>query len=191
MIMCEDTNTPKKKLTSSWWFKSLVVAVPTVVIAVSASKLMNSKTPDAPPDEISVADEYNPDIPERDPNAGEYVDPDDDDTASKGISIPGWNTLNIPEHKKDVAVDFYNPEANKNRYQLTFELRLPDDSEQGYEVLYKSGLVDPGLHIQNITLSRELDAGTYDATIHVQPYRMDEEKTATNNADMQTQLIVK
>lgn len=198
MIMREDTNTPKKKLISSWWFKSLAVVVPVVVIAVSASKLMNSPLPNTTaPDNNSVSDDYNPDIPKRDPNAGEYVEPEEDvepekyDTASQGISIPGWNTLNIPEHQKEVAVDFYNPEANKDKYHLTFELRLPDDSEQGYEVIYKSGLIDPGLHIQNITLSHELDAGTYDATIHVQPYRMDESKTITNNADIQTQLIVK
>lgn len=189
--MREDTDKKEKKFASAWWFRSLAVAVPAVIIAVSASKFMNSPAPDKSAPDNSVTDEYSHDVPERDPNAGEYVEPEEDDTVSKGISIPGWNTINIPEHEKKVAVDFYNPEANKDRYHLTFELRLPDDSEQGYEVLYKSGLVDPGLHIQNITLSRELDAGTYDATIHVQPYRMDEEKTATNNADMQTQLIVK
>lgn len=191
--MRDNTNTPKKKWYTSWWFKSLAVAVPSVVLAVSISKFMYSPLPDTPvpdTDNTSVSDEYNPDIPERDPNAGEYVEPETDNTASKGISIPGWNSLNIPEHEKEVAVDFYNPEENKGLYHLTFELRLPDESEQGYEVLYKSGLVDPGLHIQNITLSRELDAGIYDATIHVQPYRMDEQKTATNNADMQTKIIV-
>lgn len=193
-MMRDDINMPKKKFYTSWLFKSLAVAVPTVIITVGAVKFLNSPLPDTPApdtDNTSVADEYNPDVPEIDPNAGEYVSPETDNTASKGISIPGWNYLNIPEHKKDVSVDFYNPEENEGLYHLTFELRLPDESEQGYEVLYKSGLVDPGLHIQNITLSRELDAGTYDATIHVQPYRMDEQKTATNNADMQTQLIVK
>ncbi|MCM1133182.1 MAG: hypothetical protein NC340_06885 [Ruminococcus flavefaciens] len=191
--MRDDNNAPKKKLTASWWFKSLAVAVPTVVIAVSASKLMNSPLPDTPApdtDNNSVSDEYRSDAPDIDPNAGEYVEPEKEDNSSKGISIPGWNSLSIPKNKKDVSVDFFNPEENEGMYHLTFELRIPDESEQGYEVLYKSGLVDPGLHIQNITLSHELEAGTYDATIHVQPYRMDEQKTATNNADMQTQLIV-
>ncbi len=191
--MRDNTNTQEKKWNTSWWFKALAVAVPSVVLAVSILKFMDSPLPDAhtpDADNTSVSDEYNPDIPELDLNAGEYVEPETDNTVSKGISIPGWNSLNIPENKKEVTVDFYNPEENKGLYHLTFELRIPDESEQGYEVLYKSGLVEPGLHIQNITLSRELDAGTYDAVIHVQPYRMNEQKTATNNADMQTKLIV-
>lgn len=128
-----------------------------------------------------------------DKNAGEYVAPveEESEIPSKGVAIPGWGSLTIPENTTDVTVDFMNPEDNKDLYYLTFELRLIDDSEQGYEVLYKSGLVEPGLHIQNITLSRGLEAGEYDAIIHVQPYRMDENKTSTNNADMKTKLIVK
>lgn len=126
-----------------------------------------------------------------DPNAGEYVEPDKQGP-SQGVAIPGWGTITIPTNKKDdIVVDFYNPIANKDLYYLTFELRLPDDSEQGYEVLYKSGLVEPDKHIQKINLSRPLEAGTYEAIIHVQPYRMDENKTPTNNADMKTTIIVK
>ncbi len=191
--MRDNTNTEKKKRFSSWWFRSLITVVPVAAIALGVSIFLN-KPAQAPSDPVigntSVSGENTPDVPERDPNAGEYVEPKKDNAAQKGISIPGWNSIIIPKNEKEVAVDFYNPEANEGQYHLTFELRLPDDSEQGYEVLYKSGLVDPGLHIQNITLSRELDEGVYDALIHVQPYRMDEQKTATNNADMQTKLIV-
>lgn len=193
MLMRDNTNSTKKKWISSWWFRSLITVVPAVAIALGISLFLNRST-HAPSEPVaggtSVSGENTPDVPERDPNAGEYVEPKKDNAAQKGISIPGWNSISIPRNKKEVTVDLYNPEANEGQYHLTFELRLPDDSEQGYEVLYKSGLVDPGLHIQNITLSRELDAGVYDAMIHVQPYRMDEQKTATNNADMQTKLIV-
>lgn len=125
-----------------------------------------------------------------DPNAGDYVEPEKEGP-SQGVAIPGWGTITIPVNKTEVTVDFYNPETNKDLYYLTFELRLPDNSEQGYEVLYKSGLVEPNKHIQKITLSRGLEAGTYDAIIHVQPYKMDENKTPTNNADMKTTIIVK
>ncbi|MDE5860923.1 MAG: hypothetical protein K2J36_08390 [Ruminococcus sp.] len=57
-------------------------------------------------------------------------------------------------------------------------------------MLYTSGLVDTGLHIQTINIARGLEAGTYDAVIHVQPYRMNGAQTPTNNADMRTQFIV-
>lgn len=128
-----------------------------------------------------------------DKNAGEYVAPksEDDEVASQGVAIPGWGSLTIPVNTTEVVVDFMNPSENTDLYYLTFELRLLNNSEDGYEVLYKSGLVEPGLHIQNITLSRGLEEGEYDAIIHVQPYRMNEEKTPTNNADMKTKLIVK
>lgn len=126
---------------------------------------------------------------EYDPDAGEYEEPEEE-TAKQGVAIPGWGTLKIPANETEVTVDFFNPEANKDLYNLTFELRLPDDSQQGYEVLYTSGLVEPGLHIQKITLSRPLEAGTYDAVVHVQPYKTDEEQTPTNNADMNTKLVV-
>ena len=58
-------------------------------------------------------------------------------------------------------------------------------------MLYSSGLVEPGKHIQQITLSRGLEKGVYEAVVHVQPYRMSEARTLTNNADIKTVLIVK
>ena len=125
-----------------------------------------------------------------DPNASEYVPPVVENTPTQGVAIPGWGSIIIPVNTKDVTVDFMNPEANEGLYYLTFELRLLKNNDE-YEVLYKSGLVEPGLHIQKISLSRGLSAGEYDAVIHVQPYRMDEAKTPTNNADMKTKLIVK
>lgn len=179
--MSENTRSSEGKRKRSKWLKVLAVAVPAVLIAVGVQELRESPS--------DFGDAPVSDVPEIDPNAGEYVEPESE-KANDGIAVPGWNMLSIPKNEKEVAVDFYNPEANEGRYQMTFELRLPDNSEQGYEVLYKSGLVNPGLHIQNITLSRELDEGVYDAMIHVQPYKMDDQKTPTNNADMQTQLIV-
>lgn len=124
-----------------------------------------------------------------DKNAGEYVAPEVDTTPTQGVAIPGWGSLTIPPNTKKVTVDFMNPIQNEGLYYLTFELRLLNGND--YEVLYTSGLVEPGLHIQSIELSRGLPAGEYDAVVHVQPYRMDEAKTPTNNADMELNLIVK
>ena len=125
-----------------------------------------------------------------DKDAGEFVPTPSQNNKTANVAIPGWGNLKLPANKTDVTVNFYNPEENEGLYYLTFELRLLDNSEKGYEVLYTSGLVEPGLHIQNITLSRGLEKGNYDAVIHVQPYHMDENKTPTNNADMKTSLIV-
>ncbi|MDO5141856.1 MAG: hypothetical protein Q4D31_02425 [Eubacteriales bacterium] len=121
-----------------------------------------------------------------DPAAGEYVAPETTPTESTGIAIPGWGSMTIPAGQTEVAVDLPNPEANAGKYYLTFELRLKDSGE----VLYTSGLVPPGQTIQHITLNRPLTAGEYAAVVHVQPYEMDEAQTPTNNADMETTLIV-
>ena len=131
-----------------------------------------------------------PTVPDRDPNQGEFIEPEPVAPA-KGVAVPGWASITIPKNQKDdIVVDFYNPEENKDMYYLTFELRIPNNSVQGYEVLYKSGLIEPGLHIQKISLSRPIEAGTYNAIIHVQPYRI-ADKSLTNNADLKTELIVK
>lgn len=121
--------------------------------------------------------------PELDPSADAYKAPEEESNEISGVSIPGWKQLNLKADQTTATVDFYNPEVNEGKYYLTFEIQLDN------EILYTSGLIEPGLHIQEITLSRPLKAGTYDAIIHVQPYRMD--KTPTNNANMQTTLVVK
>lgn len=128
---------------------------------------------------------------EVDKEAGQFVPSTSEKESVPNVAIPGWGSITIPANQKNVTVNFNNPKENEGFYYLTFELRILNDSEQGYEVLYTSGLVEPGLYIQNITLSRALEKGSYDAVIHVQPYRMDENKTPTNNADMKTNLIVK
>ena len=141
---------------------------------------------------ISLSDRPspNPGGVQLDPNQGDYIDPNlGNGTQSQGVAIPGWGMITIPVNQTSVTVDFYNPKQNEGLYYLTFELRLPDGNGS-YEVLYKSGLIEAGKHIQKITLSRGLAEGIYDAIIFVQPYRMDG-VTPTNNAETQTLLIVK
>lgn len=127
-----------------------------------------------------------------DQSAGKYTEKQEtsDGSQIKGVVIPGWSTLTFPAGTKEVdTVDFYNPEGNADSFYLTFQILIPDD-KGGYESIYQSGLVEPGLHIQTIELTRELEAGTYEAILHVQPYTMDESRTATNNADLKTTLVV-
>ena len=125
-----------------------------------------------------------------DPNAENGSPYEYDDISEQGVVIAGWESVTVPANRKEVEVDFFNPKENTRLYYLTFELRLYSNNGQDYEVLYTSGLVEPGKHINRITLSRELEKGVYEAVIHVQPYRMNEEKTITNNADMRIKLIV-
>ena len=127
-----------------------------------------------------------------DPNAGNKVDDPENSTPQRpNIAIPGWATLTMPPNTTEITVDFYNPEANAGYYHMTFELRLVDETKpEGYEVLYTSGLVEAGKHIQKITLSRGLEPGTYQGYIHVQPYFADSMQP-TNNANTMIEIIVK
>ena len=126
-----------------------------------------------------------------DQNAGKFTNRDEAPAdAVKGVVIPGWSYINLPAGQKTAdTVDFYNPEGNADSFYLTFQLLIPDD-KGGYESVYQSSLVEPGLHIQQIELTRALEAGSYDAILHIQPYTMDENRTATNNADLKTTLRV-
>ena len=122
-----------------------------------------------------------------DPNQGDYVAPETE--VQPGIAIPGWGELTMPPNQtENIVVDFYNPEANEGKYYLTYKLYLTNE-DGSEDVLYESGLIEPGKHIQSITLNHALEVGEYEATIHVQPYKMD--GTPANNLGNKLKLIVK
>lgn len=132
----------------------------------------------------SVSDTFNPDI---DPGAGDWDGgelPDKSEGQSTGIKIPGYPSITLPADTQTVNVALLNPEGNPCYF--TFELVLTDTDE----VLYTSKLVPPGQAISQITLSRALSAGEYDATIRIATTSL-EDGSAMNGADVVTELIVK
>jgi len=124
-----------------------------------------------------------------DPNQGDYVAPETE--TQLGIAIPGWGEITLPPNQtENIVVDFYNPEANEGKYYLSFELYL-ENEDGSKDILYKSNLIEPGKHIQKITLNHALEKGEYEAVIHVQPYKFDGTLAATNNLDAKCKLVVK
>lgn len=125
--------------------------------------------------------------PEIDSNAGAWNGdalPDKtEDTPTVGIKIPGYPSIILPANQKDVTAAFLNPEGNPCYF--TFELALRDTDE----VLYTSKLVPPGQVISNITLSRALSAGEYNAVIRISTTSL-EDGSAMNGANVETVLIV-
>lgn len=124
-----------------------------------------------------------------DPNATDER-PSDGQGASPGVTVAGFSALTVPPDLDTIPIDLYNPIENNGLYYMTFEFRLPDDSEQGYEVLFKTGYVAPGKHIYQVTLSHGLPAGEYTAQMLIQPYRMSD-LTPTNNVSAIVKLTVK
>ena len=123
-----------------------------------------------------------------DPNSGIYTPKtnDADETEHSGIAIPGWDHIEIEADKTDVTVNLINPEDNADRYYMQFTVYLYGEDEP----LAETGLVRGGESALELHLTHPLSAGEYPATVHIQPYRV-QDTTPTNNADIELTLIVK
>ena len=111
--------------------------------------------------------------------------------AEPGIVVSGRPSIEAKAGEKTIrGIHLENDPENEGRYYITYELRLPDTSPQGYEILFTTNMIEPGNVIEDVELSRALEAGEYECTLHVQPYNMST-LTQTNNADLVTRLIVK
>lgn len=132
-------------------------------------------------EDTAVTQAFDPDV---DPNASAWTgqQPENAGGESSGIQIPGYPSITIEADTQDVAVALLNPEGNPCYF--TFELVLADTDE----VLYTSGLVPPGQAIYNISLSRPLAAGEYDAVIRISTTSL-EDGSAMNGANVETVLI--
>lgn len=75
-------------------------------------------------------------------------------------------------------------------YYMTFSLYL-GDSEDGEPdtLLYESGLVEPGMFIQQMEMTQPLAPGEYEAYVDIQPYKSDK-VTKTNSGTVQIKLTV-
>lgn len=169
----------------------LIVALLAVaVLAVGAVLIWKSTQPEAAPT-ATAAPTVTAEL-EIDPNAGALITPTPAPT-EPGVAIPGWGSITLPAGVTEASTTLKNPEANADWYYLTFEMRLPTvDEETGaesYEVLFTTGLIPPGQYCNKVTLTRALEPGEYNVILHVQPYRISD-KTPTNNADMETVLVV-
>ncbi len=93
--------------------------------------------------------------------------------------------LNGFEGTQEIIVELANGEnvtlsvTSKNEfYYMSFALYIEGDESD--ELLYQSGLVEPGMYIQRMELSKALKSGSYSAYVLCQPYKSDA-KTKTNN----------
>ena len=173
----------------SIWILGGVAALAVIVCAVLMGGPWKQHTPAGAPatDTPSAAATAEPTVTvklEIDPNAGALITPTPAPT-EPGIAIPGWGSITLPAGVTEAQVALSNPETNADWYYLTFELRLKDTDE----VLFTTGLIPPGEYCNQVTLTRALEPGEYDAVMRVQPYRM-ADQSPTNNADMATLLIV-
>ena len=115
---------------------------------------------------------------------GEKLPDKTDSAPAAGIKIPGYPSITLPKDQKTVNVALLNPEGNPCYF--TFELVLKDTGKS----LYKSKLVPPGKAITEITMTKALPAGEYNATIKITTTSL-EDGSAMNGANVETVLNVK
>lgn len=165
--------------------KHLLIAVIAVLLLLAGGIILGLNWQnwfDGKPD---VSQTSSPDI---DPDAEDWNDskpPDKSESgAAKGIAVPGYPSIELPAYTKDVQVALLNPEGNPCYF--TFELVL----KEGNESLYTSKLVPPGKAVTDISLSRALKPGEYNATIKITTTSL-EDQSPMNGANVETVLIVK
>lgn len=123
--------------------------------------------------------------PDIDPGAADWSAPPSENKGgvSAGIAIPGYPSIALPADKTDVQVALVNPEGNPCYF--TFEIVLTDTGES----LYKSKHVPPGKAVTDLTLTRGLPAGDYDAVIKITTSSL-ETLSPMNGAEVKTVLKV-
>lgn len=172
----------RRRRRKQWPIIALVIVLLAIIAALAIALFSKNDSQDSPTPTVTPTPTAQLAI---DPNAGALVTPTPA-PVEPGVAIPGWGSMTIPAGVTEVQTSMQNPEANEGWYYLTFELRLKETDE----VLFTTGLIPPGQYCNKVTLTRPLEPGEYAAIVHVQPYRISDQ-SPTNNADMETVLIVK
>ena len=87
-------------------------------------------------------------------------------TEGAGYLAPSYDNVTLPADAEEVELTLVNPEGNQCYF--VFELVL----ESTGEMLYKSGLVEPGMCIESFTPSRTIGKGNYKAALSIHAYEM-------------------
>ena len=125
----------------------------------------------------------NPDI---DPNAGVYQGEENEVSEPGKMSIAGYSQATIPANQTTVPLLLRNPQANSGKVYFSYDFILEDTGE----VLYSSKMVPAGQAITQITLSRPLPAGVYNALVVWKSYLVDEDLREGNSVNMKLKLTV-
>ena len=101
------------------------------------------------------------------------------------ISIPGFEMLELQADSKNQTICLSNPAQNNCYFQIS--LYLEDGT-----LLWQSELIEPGEITEPLVLSEKLAKGYYPgAVLQYSCYRMDEELSPLNGAEMKVTLWVK
>ncbi len=113
---------------------------------------------------------------------------------NKNVTIVGIPEIRFKANQKEQNVILTNHEKNKGICFMEFTIYLDKNGNKKIdlddELIYKSGLVQPGYSISKFSINRTLEAGEYDAVVMQQPYSLDQQTNKLNNMVVATKIIV-
>ncbi len=116
------------------------------------------------------------------------------DTSNKNVTIVGIPEMNFKANQKEQNVILTNHKKNEGVCFMEFTIYLDKNGnkkiDDADEMIYKSGLVQPGYSISKFSITRTLDVGEYDAVVMQQPYSFDQQRTKLNNMVVATKIKV-
>lgn len=107
-----------------------------------------------------------------------------ENTDEDSILLPGISAINVKENETDVVAPLFNPEGNACYFKYTVKLK-----DTG-EVIYTSGLIEPGKAVTEFDLDRKFQAGTYLVDIIVETSDLKDPEIVYNGGNIDAQLNV-
>lgn len=123
-------------------------------------------------------------VPGLDETAVSYRVEGFENTDPDSITVPGISVLKMDAGQRTVEYPLINPEGNTCYMKYTIR-----ETETG-EVLYESGLIEPGAAVLTFDLNQSLEAGTYDILVKVDTSDIDDYTVELNGAEIPAELIV-
>jgi len=94
---------------------------------------------------------------------------------TEGVKIPGYTGFTILAETTDVQLLLFNPDGNE--CDLAFEIIVDG------ETLYSSSRIEPGMCVEDVTLTRGLAQGEYKATLEIRAYEPEGIQTSSTNVE--------
>ncbi len=123
-------------------------------------------------------------VPGLDETAVSYRVEGFENTDPDSITVPGISVLRMDAGQQTVEYPLINPEGNTCYMKYTIR-----ETETG-EVLYESGLIEPGAAVLTFDLNQTFEAGTYDILVKVDTSDINDYTVELNGAEIPAELIV-
>lgn len=121
---------------------------------------------------------------ENTPRLPQPVESYDPEKESASIAIPGYEYLTLAADTKKQSIALDNPKTNTCYFLIS--LFMEDGT-----LLWQSDYLAPGEASKPIELTLALEAGTYNAVLHYDCFRMNSELSSLNGAETKLTLRVK